>query len=216
MTSKLKLTKLDVNSKNSQAFPFVKTDGGRSKSKHPNETDDCTVRAMAIAADIPYDKAHAILSLAGRPENYGAHFKTIASKAIVNGYQFDYIPFPAVKNKLRMRQAEFVRTYPVGRFILHTAKHVMACVDGTIFDTGKSYDERCIYNAWQLIPVAETEISNVELEQKCQREIAVPIRELVERMVDSQLVTHKEAALLENAIEKANNAIVAGRQFSAR
>jgi hypothetical protein len=49
--------------------PFKYTDAGRLYG----EKRDCTVRALAIAADIPYSEAHALMALEGRRPKCGMY-----------------------------------------------------------------------------------------------------------------------------------------------
>ena len=54
--------------------------------------------------------------------------------ALLNEYRFKWTAFPAVKGYLRMYPGDFCRIFPRGRWIIKTARHVSAVVDGTIHD----------------------------------------------------------------------------------
>ena len=49
-----------------------------------------------------------------------------------------------------MYPGDFCKIFPRGRWIIKTAKHVSAVVDGTIHDTFRPDPFRCAYGAWQL------------------------------------------------------------------
>ena len=106
--------------------PFSFNDGGRQSSKRPRQKNDCTVRAIAIACSIPYDSAYDLLKANGRRERTA---------------------FPAIKGYLRMYPGDFCKLFPRGRWIIKTAKHVSAVVDGTIHDTFRPDPFRCAYGA---------------------------------------------------------------------
>lgn len=131
--------------------PWDRTDGGRSNSRRPRQSNDCTVRALATAASVEYDTAYDELMSAGRKAGRGFHFRKWASASTFNGYRFDWIGFPAVKGMWRVNPVLFAMKFRQGRFILKTAKHVLACVDGRVSDEGRNAEGACVYGAWQLI-----------------------------------------------------------------
>ena len=129
-------------------LPFVPTDGGRAASKRPRQRNDCTVRALALACGVTYDSAYDELAEAGRRCGRGFEFGTWAGTAHFAGRTFRWIGFPAVKGQQRMNPAGFADQHPRGRYILKTAKHVLACVDGMLHDTAAPDPGRCVYGAW--------------------------------------------------------------------
>jgi len=135
-------------------YPYQKNDGGRAGSKRPKARNDCTVRAIAIACAIPYDEAYDLLALEGRKGGRGFQFKFWAPAATVNGRRFVWRSFPAIKGEPRMSHARFCRENPTGVYILNTAKHVAAVIDGVVQDTFTEYDGRCIYGAWEVCPAS--------------------------------------------------------------
>jgi hypothetical protein len=56
-------------------------------------------------------------------------------EALLNEYRFKWIAFPAIKGYLRMYPGDFRKIFPRGRWIIKTARHVSAVIDGTIHDT---------------------------------------------------------------------------------
>jgi hypothetical protein len=118
-------------------YPFIKTDGGRSLSKRPKRNnkwdEDCTVRAVAVACGITYDEAIDALN----PDGDGTslvwgkfQFDHMMANSVINGWRFEWIPFPAVRGQPRMNPPTFSERFPVGRFICKEAGHVVAWVDG--------------------------------------------------------------------------------------
>lgn len=133
-------------------YPFVKCDGGRVQSKRPRQTNDCTVRALAIATGADYDVAYDTLKEAGRKCSRGFHFRKWAAKHSFNGFAFEWMPFPAVKGQRRMNPATFCKQFAEGRYIVKTAKHVFAIIDGVVHDSWEQRADRCIYGCWKVTP----------------------------------------------------------------
>jgi hypothetical protein len=87
----------------SRPYPFVKTDGGRNLSVRKRtkiDRGDCTVRAVAIACGITYDDAIDALN----PDRNGTslicgqfQFGHVMSTSTINGWRFEWIPFPAIR-----------------------------------------------------------------------------------------------------------------------
>ena len=125
---------------------WVNSDGGRSISKRPAQKNDCTVRALAIARNLPYDDAYDILKEAGRKCSRGFDFVGWMSEQS----WATKLAFPAVKGQRRMSPAQFCRDYPIGHYILRVSKHVIAVKDGVIFDTFENRPDRCVYSAWSI------------------------------------------------------------------
>lgn len=135
-------------------YPFYArslTDGGRSESPWPKARNDCTVRALAITCDIPYREAYIGLREAGRVGGQGFHMRPWAAQAVVNDRRFVWRAFQAVRGEPRMNPPTFSREYDKGVWIVKTAKHVIAVIDGVFYDTFDAYPERCIYGAWEVI-----------------------------------------------------------------
>lgn len=137
---------------------WVESDGGRTQSRRPKQTNDCTVRAMAHVLDLPYDTAYDMLAKAGRKCNQGFHITKFLEQFLYNpkgfrGYAIEKLSFPAVKGQKRMNPVSFCEQYPKGRYICRTAKHVFAVIDGIVYDTWEQRDDRCIYLVYQFTQV---------------------------------------------------------------
>lgn len=129
---------------------FRATDAGRSESQRPRQRNDCTVRALALAKGISYDDAYDLLATGGRKCARGFHFGAWAKSQP----DLKWRAFPAVKGETRMNPAKFCEQYSTGRWIIRTAKHVCAVVDGVVLDTDSPRPDRCIYGAWQVADAA--------------------------------------------------------------
>lgn len=128
------------------SYPWVCTDAGRAASKRPRQKNDCTVRALALVRDLPYDEAYELLKDAGRQCSRGFVFATWISKQA----GIRKISFPAIRGQRRMTPSEFVIKHPQGRYICKVAKHVFAVIDGVVHDDFENAPDRCVYTAWQI------------------------------------------------------------------
>jgi len=125
---------------------FVRTDAGRAGSRRARQTNDCTVRALAIARNIAYDDAYDILKAAGR--KCAAKFKMtewLEDQAWAQG-----VTFPAIKGEKRMNPGRFCSEHPAGAWICKAAKHVFVVRDGVVYDDYPVREDRCIYRAWKI------------------------------------------------------------------
>jgi hypothetical protein len=124
----------------SLAYPYEYNDGGKSTSKRSKQNYDCTVRALAIYKNIPYDEAYDILKNEGRKSGSGF---MLSEWLVKNG--FIRKTFPAIKGQKRMNPATFCKEYKTGKYICKTAKHVFAVINGVLHDEWEQRPDRCIY-----------------------------------------------------------------------
>lgn len=134
---------------------FKQTDAGRSTSRRPKQSNDCTVRALASACDVEYDHAYDMLAQAGRKSGHGFDFRSWSKDIDFAGYRFQWMSFPAIKGRLRETPVTFAIAHKEGRFVLRCAKHVLACVDGVVMDETQhqgpmGLENRCVYGAWHV------------------------------------------------------------------
>jgi len=119
----------------------IKTDGGKIAAGFTNETRDCSVRAVALAADVPYADAHLALKKAGRRDRKGASMnqikhalsdvsRSIATEpiAIVDKF-YATVTYPTLQ--------QVIRSHRTGRYVICTGRHAMALIDGQIHDAGE-------------------------------------------------------------------------------
>ena len=139
------------------------SDAGRSQSKRSRQRNDCTVRAVTIAFGLEYDDVYDMLAALGRKCSRGFHLdRNCFRSGEFLGHRVVKLSFPAVRGQKRMRVARFIAEHPEGAFIVRTAGHVTAVVDGVAYDnhdTAEARDyfmeERCLYTAYQIHPNEE-------------------------------------------------------------
>ena len=103
---------------------FRQTDAGRSAAGF-TECRDCTVRAYAIAKQIPYADAHAKLKALGRKQRRGWDW----AGQFANSDEFELLPEFSAR-----RVEKVLPELPPGRFVVHVRGHVFAVVDGVACD----------------------------------------------------------------------------------
>ena len=128
------------------AYPFAPTDAGRAQSRRAKQRNDCTVRALATVQGLGYDEAYDLLAGAGRKCGRGFHLVDF-----LTGQEWtEKLSFPAQAGRPRMNLATFCQEYPQGRYICRVAKHVIAVIDGVVYDEQPSDPARCVYTAWRI------------------------------------------------------------------
>jgi hypothetical protein len=113
-----------------------------------NEANDCTVRALANAAGLPYKLAHKIMARAGRENGKGLFFKQWHPVYTRLGFKLQAV-YGTTKGARYIKQE--IKTVPAlagitlenllpslktGRYIVKQRGHVFALVDGKILDYG--------------------------------------------------------------------------------
>lgn len=106
------------------------TDGGRGRSGI-NEKRDCTIRALAVSAGIPYEYAHKIGREAGRKDKKGFYPEKLLKYA-KKEYGITY----RKKRYKNVTIQRFIKENPTGRYYVATNVHAFAIINGTIYDTG--------------------------------------------------------------------------------
>jgi hypothetical protein len=124
-----------------------------------NESMDCVVRALSIAANKPYADVHKVCADAGRV--FGK--KTAWSVTGVAAKHFN-LEFVSIANgntnhdwsdgwKGQMTLMQFVKAYPEGRFLVLGKRHAVALVDGVVHDwnNSRTKERSRIYRAWKVL-----------------------------------------------------------------
>lgn len=143
---------------------FNYDDGGRAAAGFRGQTQDCVVRAAAIAAQVPYlsiyDRLHE-LSKAERPRrtkrgNRGSRSgaRTGVTKAttrkLMAALGFTWVPTMSIGSGCRVHLR--AKELPAGRIVVQLSGHVCAVINGMVHDI---YDpsrdgKRCVYGYWHL------------------------------------------------------------------
>lgn len=121
-------------------------DGGRSEAGFKSESD-CGIRAVAIACELSYNEARAILKRSAKKGRMGTGqiskgiYKEDMTDALKTlGWTWRTAP------KFEGRKAGY-SDLPKGRIIARMAKHYAAVIDGEIHDTFDS-SEKMVYGYW--------------------------------------------------------------------
>lgn len=127
-------------------YPMIKSDAGRSNSKRAKQSNDCTVRALALARNMAYDDVYDMLADLGRKCGKGWNIVEYLNQVP----WAEKIAFPAVKGQPRMNPATFCKQYSTGTYICRVSKHVFTVMDGVVYDINENRPNRCIYTAWRI------------------------------------------------------------------
>lgn len=135
-------------------MPFTYNDGGRSAAGYRGEARDCAVRAIAIAAELPYQRVYKALAHIQKQQEPAGHaaprqgVQRRAYDAYLQGLGWQWTPTMQVGSgcQVHLRPEEL----PAGRLIVRLSRHLAAVIDGTVQDT---YDPtrggtRCVYGYW--------------------------------------------------------------------
>jgi len=122
----------------------------REAADRHGEWNDCTVVAISLATDTPYDRVHAILKRLGRQKGKGTSIANMKECCAELGF--------TMRNWTHQEYIEVLRAYPKSwrstvitthqprrcpkawapysnrRFIFHTARHVAAVIDSKVHD----------------------------------------------------------------------------------
>ena len=154
-------------------MPFVIDDGGRTEAGYKGVAGDCVTRAIAIAADLPYQTVYDAINLLSRSERghktkrgarsrssarSGVHKRTI--RRYLESLGWKWTPTMGIGTGCRVHLCS--GELPPGRLVVSVSKHLTAVIDGVIHDThdpqreehcfdgsGRSWiNRRCVYGYW--------------------------------------------------------------------
>ena len=135
---------------------FFYNDGGRKAAGYEGLAGDCTVRAIAIALNQPYQHVYDELfhrnklnnpSGKGSPRNGGTNMKTIKAYLEECGWEWIATMGFGTGCKVHLKVDEL----PNETIICRVSKHLCAVIDGVIHDTHNPSREgtRCVYGYWR-------------------------------------------------------------------
>lgn len=136
----------------------VYTDGGRAAAGYKGTAEDCVTRAISIAAEIPYQQVYDLINQMAFGERTGKRkrgksdartgvYKSTQSKVLQH---LGWVWTPTMKIgsgcKVHLVDGEL----PAGRLIVSVSKHLVAVIDGVIYDTHDPSrgGSRCVYGYW--------------------------------------------------------------------
>jgi len=110
------------------------------------DKNDCTVRALANAADMPYLVAHRLLEKHGRKLNRGAYFETMLKAYTEAGFPLQNVYGTTTRaiytshltGKKPLKGTTLHNLLPqlaVGEYIVNVCGHAIAVVNGKVIDT---------------------------------------------------------------------------------
>ena len=141
-------------------------DGGRKDAGYRGETDDCVVRAIAIAADLPYQDIYGLVNEQAKAERFtrgrvgflsatgrGSSARTgvlkVTTWRVLESLGWVWTPTMQIGSgcTVHLKADEL----PRGRLIVSVSKHMVAVIDGVIHDTHDSTRNgtRCVYGYWR-------------------------------------------------------------------
>lgn len=118
---------------------------------HPQNkrVGDCVKRAFTKALDKEYLEVKKILNDIKNEIGAKVFNENVVWRELVKRYNLTKLSFPAVKGQERMNGHKFCEQYKKGTYVLRLAGHMVACVDGVIYDTWDCRD-KCVYNAFKV------------------------------------------------------------------
>ena len=141
---------------------FAYNDGGREAAGFKGSADDCVCRAIAIAADLPYQEVYERLGDGNFKQRKSKHDKGLRSKSARNGINTnrkwfkDYMVELGFKWSPTMQIGSGCKVHlkadelPAGRLVCNVSRHFVAVVDGIVQDTHDCTraGTRCVYGYW--------------------------------------------------------------------
>lgn len=115
------------------------------------EKNDCTVRAISNAFDVPYETAHSFLANNGRQNKHGIPFvATIGRKArVIFGRRISYHKRP------KKTIGTFAKKHPTGTYILLVYRHATVLKNGVIIDLRQPSSGRPIKEYYYISPAKQ-------------------------------------------------------------
>lgn len=142
---------------------WVYDDGGREDAGYRGYAEDCCVRSIAIALNLPYKEVYDTVNKISKSENYrGRNRKgngisnsrtgvyTGTMHKIMKHYGWEWVPTMQFGKgcHTHLRDGEVPDNVPI---ICNVSKHFVAVVNGVIHDTYDPSREgtRCVYGYWR-------------------------------------------------------------------
>lgn len=137
---------------------FIYDDGGRCEAGYKGDTGDCVVRAIAIAAQKPYQEVYDAVNVLAQfePPSKRRRRRSSARTGVYRVTSDRYLTRLGWTWHATMRIGQGCKVHlraeelPVGRLIVRVSKHMVAVVDGVIHDTHDPSrgGTRCVYGYW--------------------------------------------------------------------
>lgn len=102
-------------------------------------TDDCTVRALSVILGIDWDRAYLLLTAKGFDLKIMPD-KPSVIHSVLKDSGFHRHPLPDSCPECYTVE-NFCKDHPVGRFVVASDSHIVAIINGDIYDTWNSSSE---------------------------------------------------------------------------
>jgi len=102
--------------------------------KAQNETNDCSVFAIAIACRLSYKQAHETMARMGRKNRQGVSNMQILLAARSHGFDLTPVKRLTQKNGSRYTPLTIGDKLKNGYFLAFVSRHVLGVVNGAVFD----------------------------------------------------------------------------------
>lgn len=118
----------------------------------PGESNDCAVRALAVAACVDYGVAHAACSAHGRKPGRGTELHIIEAAARDLAPTARRVPWEDVRRGVDRQHtiASFAAAHPRGHFVVWSMTHALAVCDGIVHDWASRGVTACVQGAIRL------------------------------------------------------------------
>lgn len=132
---------------------FQLNDGGRAAAGYKGRAGDCVARAIAIAAERPYQEVYQRLASGNatkgaRTARNGVRVGSKWFKDYMAELGFRWVATMGIGTgcKVHLKEDEL----PKGRIIVSLSRHYAAVIDGVLHDTYEDSrgDKRCVYGYW--------------------------------------------------------------------
>lgn len=109
------------------------------------KVNDCTVRAISLAMNKTWDEAYDYLSSYAKAQ--GIMMDEV--QYIDDFLESHFTKLCGCKNQVKVTVEQFVKTHPVGTFLITMNGHITCCIDGCIYDTFNPKD-RIIWSIYEV------------------------------------------------------------------
>jgi len=143
-----------------RSLPFIWDDGGRQAAGYRGQTGDCVTRAIAIATKQPYETVYKALNGIAKDErpkkrrgNKRSSSRSGVFKSTYETYLdwlgWEWTPTMGIGTGCKVHLAE--GELPMGRLIVSVSKHLVAVIDGEVFDASNPCrsGNRCVYGYYE-------------------------------------------------------------------
>lgn len=149
---------------------YVYSDGGRALAGFTGDAGDCVTRAIAIALGAAYSEVYSALHAQMKQQKLLKHRKRSPRDGVrrqvyekyLATYGWHFVPTMGIGTgcKVHLRADEL----PKGRLIARLSHHLVAVLDGVVYDTHDCSREgtRCVYGYYQWRPAPGVGRANAE------------------------------------------------------